>query len=598
MTGLASGLSLGLGFGLVPGGSSVLSDIVVSLAGQSLHEHLTSRFSGAGRDEIVTAFELFGDTCTVVQGATGGTSILKTVNSSNHWVNDDAALADGPALTTWVNSLSTAQKARNNVIVFWAQTTADADALDDGTISKAEQKAGLEYIINRMRAVVPKLKAFVINLNHAHNVKPDAGWQLSEDIQLELIDEGKAERGVEFYDLPQSDGVHLTEVGYEEFGRRIGRRAAQIAGYSLTGAQGPFISDIEIQTDKIVCEVTQDAGTDIATPVEIANSREWFLDDGTLVEPIAVAKPWANVLEYTLPEGTAPVSGSVMEFFTTYGSLNLNSLTAKKFIKDNATPPLPLQSARLAVSNADPIQSLTGIEAYFDARGSAKTYSSAAIVDEITSLAGTGNFTERLAGGGPEFTTDYLRFKDTDDQLITHDIDLSTERTIFIAGKFPDTLPVSGFGCMLTFTNEPASGTTSFNGRLYYSATGTDILYQNSSTGPPVVIDSLFGGGSFCIALVFESASVLKFYRAQDISNGTISPHVTVDPADNPVTLGERVMLGQDNSGNMDALDMKVNAAAVIDGVPSISEIATCLTYLNDRHQLGLVLTAIPLTIP
>lgn len=562
------------------------SDIVVSLLGQSLHVQLVTEFSGAGSTEITSAFEEFGNSCTVVNGATGGSSILKTVNATNHWVNDDAALADGPALTTWINSLTASQKAGDNVIAFWAQTTADADALNKGTVSKAEQKAGLEYIISRVRAVVPNLLAFVINPAHAHNVKPDVGWQISRDIQLELIEAGTAQRGVEFYDLDQSDGVHLTQAGYEEFGRRIGRRAAQIAGYSLSGAQGPYVDSVALFTDEFTVDVIQDAGTAIATPVTLTNSREYIDDDGTVVEPTAITRPSANQLRYTLPEGSAPVNGSELEFLPIYGSGNFGALTNKNVIKDNATNPLPLQSGRITMTNEDPFQALDNVHHYIDARGSAKTYSSGTIVDTIAQLAGTTGMTEITTGKGPQFTTNYLEFKDTDDQIFSDAAFASgqTQQTIIIAGKMPATLP-AGFTTIWGF----ASGTNvtaSFNGRFLYSASAGAIEYQRDQSNALVSVQSVSAGDNFCLAFVIESARVMKIYRAQDISGGSILPHATFDPNDVPTVSAQKSYLGTD--GALSGLAFRCYSFTHTTDVLTNQEIVDCLTYANTRFSLGL----------
>jgi hypothetical protein len=571
-------LGLGLGLGLTGGGGSPIADIVASLIGQSLHEHLVTQFSGAGATSIVSAFTEFGTSCTVKDGATGGSSILRTVNDTNHWVDDTDPedLVRGTAYTTFLNSLTTAEKAGNNVIAFWAQTTADADALNAGTISKAEQKAGLEQVIAWVREDIPLLVDFVINLAHAHNVKPDAGWQLSRDIQLEVIAEGKAKRGVEFYDLDQTDGVHLTETGNVEFGRRIGRRAAQIAGYSLLGAQGPYVRAVTLYTDQFTVDVVQDEGTALATPVSLTTSREYIIDDGTLVEPIAISRPSANQLRYTLPEGDAPVFGSVLEFLPVYGSLNLGGLTSKNVIKDNATNALPLQSGRFTMVNADPIQVFSNLAEYIHARGSAKDYSSGALVETIYGLAG-GNCAEfGGAGNGPSFSTDRLVFSGTDQLLTDTAVTNDPSQTLIIAGYSGD--DVTTKSAIATYAI--ASGVTNqVNAQIYFEA-GELRWSRNQATGFETIM-TIGTDEQFIIAAVFESLTVAKIYRAQDVSSGDVTPFVTFDPRDNYGTNAAKIMLGRDQSAGLNP-NYSLQAMARTSDAKGSTDIAAALAYLDD----------------
>lgn len=566
-------------------------EAVIVLAGQSLKFLQGSAFSGAGAASIVSAASPYLD-LTVRNGATGSTSIFRTVaelsnpTSQLYWLDDTVfPPTPGPAYTTFLNAVPVNERSNRNVFISWAQGTSDANALSSGFTDVAIYKLGLEYLFALMKIDIPHAE-IVIDIIHNTTLNLDAGYQLVRDVQYELISEGTALRGVDFYDLDLVDTVHLTEAGNIEFGRRNGLRFATLFGHTgVPSALGPLPTTANLYTDVLLVDVTHHAGANDLASISTATARERIEVDSASVA-FTASRHDADTIRYVLAEGTTPATGEVVEYWPVWGRMTLSADgTNKNVVRDNTTIPLPLQSTpKLSVTDNDPLKGLTSIVHYIDARASAKTYSSGTTVATIGRLAGTRDLAPEVAGEGPEYADGYLTWTNATDTLWTTTNNTSSQtRTFLLSGKLPATLPTE-IRSILTGSNSVATQAPWAN--LYLDTDGRMKWGRNQAGLEVIVSDVMTGGQAFNLAIVFTDSSNVDFYHAEDVVGGVAVSYVNFDPFNWMQDFALRIVLGYNKSAPIrNALDMSLNTFVSTDAVTDTTTLGTCLNYLVQRQS-------------
>ncbi len=545
-------MKLGLGLGLSAqthaAQITVINDAIVLATGQSLQDQLFTAYSGAGDTAFQAEAALyFPGTITHTDAAATNQYLTKSSYDASgdtgaryYW--DDTTSSKGARYTAEIDPVSDKDT--------YTAVKVDLGQSDGINTSfphtKAQYKTFYKEFLAQIKSDFPNATIFMNILNRTRQSGDfDAGYNLVRQAQLEIIDEvSYVVRGIDVYDLEMTDNFHLTQAGAEEYAEREARKIAKHFGKPVTGALGPYITNLVSRTDRVEFDVVHDGGTDWTAPS--GTGAIAVEDDGTATGDVSVTRTDATSGVIILPEGEAPLHGSTLEGFVNYGDGGALGATPSVAI-DNATNPLPFRSAaNITVQNGDPLQSLDNVISRIHARGSAKTYSSSNIVDTITALQGT-DFSVPGAATGPEFTTNYIRFTDTTDRLLLDsDFSNSTTFTIGLCGKFSGA--IASFSILGNFTN--TAGTTTNFSRIITQSGGTIAFQANSANAVQAIGTGLGSGDDFIIFLRFNSTS-----SADGYVNTTTATNF--DPRDD-YSVANRFSLGDSTNQTPFAADIQL----------------------------------------
>lgn len=215
-------MRLGLGLGLnsnVGGGNA---GTVIAMAGQSNATRWYSQMTDAPTNLTGGLEVSYPELAPVslVDSAEAGSGVLKSVDASKYWIDDDSApsYAKGTSYTNFVSALSGATPTAILVI----NGEDDADAIAAATITEADFKAGLQALIDFFVADYPNVKIFIQPLGKRANTTNAAGWCAVRRAQWEVYSENAEVFWLEeHYDLALVDTVHYADASYETIATRM-----------------------------------------------------------------------------------------------------------------------------------------------------------------------------------------------------------------------------------------------------------------------------------------------------------------------------------------------------------------------------------------
>lgn len=576
-------MKLGLGLGLSAharaGQTSIINNAITLATGQSLQNHKFTQFAGAG------------DTAFLAEAALHfpGTTAHTNAAEDNQYLTKSSYDASGDTGGRYFWDDTTSLKGLNYISLIDPianKSTYTALLIDLGQSdgvnasfphSKAQYKTFYKEFLTQLRLDFPNATIFMNVLNRTALAGDfDVNYNLVRQAQLEIISEvSYVKKGIDSYDLPMVDNFHFTQSGTELYAEREARAIGKALGQNVTGANGPAITSLVSRTDRIEFTVSHDAGTDWSSPLS-GNGQFAIEDDGTSANLESVTRTGATTGLILLPEGTAPMHGSALNGFVNYGDGGALGSTPDIAL-DNATNPMPFQSAaNIAVTNGDPIQDLDNIITRLHARGCAKTYSSGNIVSGITALEGK-NYSEYVAGEGPEFTDNYFRFARNTDRIIADsDFANSSIFTIGLCGTLPATIP--SFSVFGGFAN--TAGTSSNNARLYLSSGGI-VTYQAVNSGSGSLGSALSANDDFIIFLRFNSLTSMDGFVNTKTGPTNIDEHDTY-------SVLERWAFGNATNQPGFTLDYKLYDAFITSDAISNAEISDIYDFWEAEFGLTL----------
>lgn len=274
-------------------------------------------------------------------GAVNGSAVLEAADTGGgHWVTD--LLADGPALTGFItNAAAFSGGIRGDISryknILVVNGEADATAIAATTITKAEFKAALTYLVERLNAVCPDARLIFTPVGRRTGGN-DAAVQQVRDAQLEVIAEKSyCYLGWENHDLALQDTIHRTPAGYTTEGTRA-------AEYVLTSnLRGPIITSATYSGDTVTATVALDSASAISGS-EVSTFR---IEDDGVAATINSLSIDGSTITFTLSASIA--AGSTVELWCNYGQGA--SVTPANVVKDANGYPLRTVSA-LSVSES------------------------------------------------------------------------------------------------------------------------------------------------------------------------------------------------------------------------------------------------------
>ncbi|PZQ46160.1 MAG: hypothetical protein DI551_05635 [Micavibrio aeruginosavorus] len=318
--------------------TAVKSIVRNAMAGQSVSEHVYTY----GRDEYYLArWSLNKNQIpTLLDGALSGSQML-SANGSDYWTNGLGGY--GPAWTNFLNNTAIANGTLKNV--FWNQGQSDYI-----TLFRASFKDATKFIFESITAANPDAKIIMMipvstSLEGTawDGSTTDTATQMVREVDLELIAEGYALRGVESHDLPLGDNVHHTSAASEIIAVRQARVEAYYAGETVTGSVfGPEITGATRSGSTITCPVIQDGGTDFAAN---ANPQGFVFFQGSTMFTAVSVTPSANSIVVEL-SGVPTGAG---EFHHIWGK-NYGVTDLANLLKDNSPQALPLRCGKWDVA--------------------------------------------------------------------------------------------------------------------------------------------------------------------------------------------------------------------------------------------------------
>ncbi|PZQ44865.1 MAG: hypothetical protein DI551_09190 [Micavibrio aeruginosavorus] len=309
-----------------------------AMAGQSVAEHVYIY----GRDEYYMArWSLNKNQIpTLLDAALSGSQML-SANGSDYWTNGLGGY--GPAWANFLNGTAIANGTVKNV--FWNQGQSDYIIF-----FRASFKDATKYIFESIRAAQPDAKIIMmipvstsLTSTAWDGSTTDTATQMVREVDLELIAEGYALRGVESHDLPLGDNVHHTSAASEIIAVRQARVEAYYAGETVTGSVfGPDITGATRSGSTLTCPVIQDGGTDFAPN---ANPQGFVFFQGSTMFTAVSVTPSANSIVIEL-SGVPTGAGELHHIWgKNYGVTDLANL-----LKDNSPQALPLRCGKWAVA--------------------------------------------------------------------------------------------------------------------------------------------------------------------------------------------------------------------------------------------------------
>lgn len=307
--------------------------------------------SGAGQSNMANYFAVSGETETetelantfttpdFINGATSGSALIKSNDDgSGYWYDPDTSTFGG-AYDTWATSVS----GKTIHAIIWDQGESDREA-GDSTAKRAEYKAGLIALFNKMRSVVGNVPILIVPLSREDNTFAwDDGYEAVRRTQIELASEYDwIGLTPEKYDLAMADNLHLTSASYDVQAVRNARKVSHFMGYAVTGnLDGPKINAVSRIGTFVGMQIDHDAGTDFTPTTDINGFR--FFDDGVEIPITSASRTGADTISLVLsstPSGTETLVYG-------YGAMTTTDVDYTKLVVDNeATYPLPLHAAR------------------------------------------------------------------------------------------------------------------------------------------------------------------------------------------------------------------------------------------------------------
>ncbi|MCZ6898068.1 MAG: hypothetical protein O7D95_05095 [Betaproteobacteria bacterium] len=529
----------------------------------------------------------FEGTVTLLDGAKSGTyesevvAVAAGAGATNGWVDDTAAptLADGTQLTNMLNLDGDIYHMSigindHSFVVGESKTAADYQALTEFIGLRVNQVKGKKLLLNTLGRDTS---------GGADDDGANIVWQGQQDAIENSVN---VLRGPDVYDLDLRDAKHHNQAGQEAKAEREQITAAfhvgNRVGLATKPALGPKIATATINVDEITLNLTHVRGSDITAPSSGAGGMD-AEDDGTVMGATDLTRVDTKTALLEFPEQKAPLVGSTVELFSLYGAdgNGLASLSPD-VMKDNSDLVLPIQREIVTCTNADPIQELDNLVAYFDMRGSVRAVSGS----DITSVTFIGGSVASGVGvstlepqfdatafgnmGGMQFDGSGQRF------LYSDSTAFGSQQSIgFVIRN--DTAETTGKN-MFAFAN--AGGGTDNQARFSTTTPAGTMYYTlNEVSATETLGYSLASSELAIIFYVFEDDDTLKSYK----NNVLVA---TIDPRDD-FNFWEAISIGARNAATDDAR-FTLGAWAHTKDIFTSTERTDIFNNWNARFSLGL----------
>ncbi len=320
-------------------------DIAIAGGGQSLignHFNSTESSSAGGHDKVIAVIGAARpyNAPAYVNGATSSSAASKTSDASNYWW-DLAGPTRGPAFDTFYQKVEQAGIVPQ--IVLWGQGELDS-AFIPGITTRAQYKQALLAIFSDMRASFPGVQILIQGIGRRTSFSNTGGIQAVREVQHELADEYDwIHMAAETYDQALFDQVHLTDAGYVAVAERHARKILSVMGETLTGVDGPRVTNASRSGATVTVTIAHDAGTDFTPSSSIEGFR--FFDDASEITITAAVRTNATTVTLTLNSTPA---GAVRTLY--YGYDAMLGLDTADVVKDNAAISLPLRPGKWIVT--------------------------------------------------------------------------------------------------------------------------------------------------------------------------------------------------------------------------------------------------------
>ncbi len=369
-----------------------LEYLFASYAGQSLMQQQTTINGGDGDGAYIARAKDYFDIVTTSQGATGGSGLLRSSNTGNYWVNNDAELiVNGPAYNSWVARIDADFDSPEDVqIIHWNQGQTDGGIVD---LNFGQYKQALLMLFAAMKAKCPNAVIALDYLGVDTNELAAQAWQRVREIQIEVTQEASCiVPGVWTVDQPLDDTVHFNDAGRILYGQRqadlaafyIGKRDAQ-------GVFGPAMTALSAlkNTRNIKVALDLDGGDTLAQDADNLRYKGWYVEiNGQQSEVYAAQK--TTETEFNLAVADFIEDGDIVEATWGYGPLNYP--VPSQFPSNNAADTKPLQPfarQRVVVSdNPAPPQAFGDVDAVWNA--DTVLLDGSGRVEQLTDQSGNG----------------------------------------------------------------------------------------------------------------------------------------------------------------------------------------------------------------
>ncbi len=369
-----------------------LAYLHASYAGQSLMQQQTTINGGDGDAAYIARAKTYFDIVTTSQGATGGSGLLRSSNTGNYWVNNDADLiVNGPAYNNWVARIDADFDSPEDVhIIHWNQGQTDGGIVD---LNFGQYKQALLMLFAAMKEKCPNAFIAVDYLGVDTNELAAQTWQRVREIQIEVTQEvSYIVPGVWTIDQPLDDTVHFNAAGRVLYGQRQADLAAFYLGKrDAQGVFGPVMTALSAlqNTRNIKVALDLDGGDTLAQDADNLRYKGWYVEvNGQQSDVYAAQK--STETEFNLAVADFIKDGDIVEATWGYGPLNYP--VPNQFPSNNAAEPKPLQPfarRRVVVSDAPaPPQTFGDVDAIWNA--DTVVLDGSARVEQLTDQSGNG----------------------------------------------------------------------------------------------------------------------------------------------------------------------------------------------------------------
>lgn len=271
-----------------------------------------------------------------IHAAEGGSSLFKTLNSSEYWLEDDGQ--PGPELTQFFQAVDATGHQPD--FIFWHQGESESHTINDAGYpfnTRATYKARLMMVFMHMRNRYPKARIVIGALGVRTSFTNAGGIQTIAEIQQELIDTYSwIHYGWTCYDQTlNADGVHYQDASYYVHGQRGARTVQRLLGYNVSGGTlGPRVASAVRSGATVTVTLEHDGGTDF-TPTTGIEGFSYVDNSGNAVAVSNVNRASATTITMTLASG---VAGKLRYCYDNFAFTSLSNI-----VKDNGGNSLPLR---------------------------------------------------------------------------------------------------------------------------------------------------------------------------------------------------------------------------------------------------------------
>jgi|GEM_PF-3500605 len=314
------------------------SDQVIAIGGESLARGYFESQEGSSEAGKQKIREILGATykdkaIVLINGTMSGSAASKTSNDTTYWWNL-ATQTRGPSFDNFYQEIN--KGGTKPTYILWAQGEEDSDQIGLMT-SPSQYKQALEFIFNDMRQALGNIPIYIQPIGRRTDLTNAGGAQSIRDIQAELIAENDwCREAAEIYDLDLFDSFNLTDTAYITAAERT-------SGIFLnqSGSFGPSITTAQRSGTIVTVTLAHDSGNDFMPVSGIEGFK--FFDDTVEIAITNAVKTNGNTITLTL--ATPPSSSNQILY---YGYDDMGALNTANIVKDNATPSMPLRTAKIS----------------------------------------------------------------------------------------------------------------------------------------------------------------------------------------------------------------------------------------------------------